>query len=211
MVATALTGCGSSSTPQAAATPSASSAPTTSSSQPASSAPTAPSSSAPSAATSSTDGASPSSSPTNPYGTMPVDPPGPNDPVLTVTGGSAGPTSFTLAQLEELGTTTVTLDEPFVKRRLAFTGVPMAAVLDDAGIPTGARITTKALNDYEYANLASAFTASQALIATRRGDGPVPFDAGGPIRIVFPDSSPLSTTLDAWNWSLSSIRLTAGG
>jgi len=205
VVATALTGCGSSSTPQAAAaTPSASSAPTTPSS-------TAPSSSASSAAASSTDGASPSASPTNPYGTMSVDPPGPNDPVLTVTGGSAGPTSFTLAQLEELGTTAVALDEPFVKRRLAFTGVPMSAVLDKAGIPAGATITTKALNDYEYANLASALTGSQALIATRRGEGPVPFDAGGPIRIVFPDSSPLSTTLDAWNWSMSSIRVTAGG
>ncbi|HEY5136462.1 MAG TPA: hypothetical protein VIJ41_11770 [Candidatus Nanopelagicales bacterium] len=83
MVATALTGCGSPSTPQAAAaTPSA-----------------------PSAAASSTDGASPSASPTNPYGTMSVDPPGPNDPVLAVTGGSAVPTSLTLAQLEELGTT----------------------------------------------------------------------------------------------------------
>ena len=155
--------------------------------------------------------ASPSPTSSNPYGTTTVDPPGPNDPVLTVTGGSHGSTAFTLAQLEELGTTTITIDEPFVKQRLAFTGVPMSAVLDKAGIAGSARITTKALNDYEYADVASAFTGSNALIATRRGDGPVPFDAGGPIRIVFPDGSPLSTKLDAWNWSLSSIRLTNGG
>jgi hypothetical protein len=128
-----------------------------------------------------------------------------------VTGGSHGPTTLTLAQLEELGTTTITIDEPFVKQRLAFTGVPMAEVLAKAGIAAGARITTKALNDYEYADSAAAFTGSNALIATRRGDGPVPFDAGGPIRIVFPDGSPLSTKLDAWNWSLSSIRLANGG
>ena len=186
--ASLLTACGSSSTPSAAAT-----------------------SGAPTAAAPAASSASPSPTATNPYGTTTVDPPGPNDPVLTVTGGSHGATTFTLAQLEELGTTTITIDEPFVKQRLAFTGVPMSAVLDKAGIAGGARITTKALNDYEYADVASVFTGSNALIATRRGAGPVPFDAGGPIRIVFPDGSPLSTKLDAWNWSLSSIRLSNGG
>ena len=155
--------------------------------------------------------ASPSPSSTNPYGVLTVDPPGPTEAVLTITGGSAGPVALTLAQLEALGTETVTIDEPFVKQRLTFTGVPMATLLAKAGIPDGARITTKALNDYEYANVASAFTGSHAIIATKRGDQPVPFDAGGPIRIIFPDGSSLASTLDAWNWSLASIRLSSGG
>ena len=124
-----------------------------------------------------------------------------------VSGGSAGPQSFTLAQLEALGTTTITIDEPFIKKRQSFTGVPMAAVLATAGIPATATINTKALNDYEYAAPASNFIGSQALIATQRDGQPVPFDAGGPIRIVFPDGSPLSSVLDAWNWSLSSIAV----
>jgi len=164
-----------------------------------------------SAASSASSTASPSPSSTNPYGVLTVDPPGPTEAVLTITGGSAGPVPLTLAQLEALGTETVTIDEPFVKQRLTFTGVPMAKVLAKAGIPDGANITTKALNDYEYANVASAFTGSKAIIATKRGDQPVPFDAGGPIRIIFPDGSSLASTLDAWNWSLASIRLTNGG
>lgn len=139
-----------------------------------------------------------------------VDPPGPTEAILTITGGTAGPVALTLAQLEALGMETVTIDEPFVKQRLTFSGVSMEKVLAKAGIPTGAHITTKALNDYEYANLASAFTGSHAIIATRRGDEPVPFDAGGPIRIIFPDGSALASTLDAWNWSIASIRLTNG-
>ena len=147
--------------------------------------------------------ASPSAS--NPYGSVTVDPLGPNDPVLTVSGGSAGAISLTMAQLEGLGTKTVMVDEPFIKQRLAFTGVPMSAVLAKAGISAGARLTTKALNDYEYSNLASAFVGSEALIATRRGNSPVPFDAGGPIRLIYPDGSSLSGVLDAWNWSLASI------
>jgi hypothetical protein len=152
-----------------------------------------------------------SPSPSNPYGVLAVDPPGPADPVLVVHGGSAGTVSLTLAQLEALGTTTITVDEPFVKQRLSFTGVPMSAVLTRAGIPAGAYLTTKALNDYDYANQASAFTASDALIATRRGDSPVPFDAGGPIRLVYPDGSPLSSVLDAWNWSIGAIDVTPQG
>ena len=50
--------------------------------------------------------------------------------------------------------------------------------------------------------------ASEALIATRRDGAPIPYDQGGPIRIVFPDGTPLSSVLDAWNWSLASISVT---
>ena len=154
---------------------------------------------------------SPSPSSSNPYGVLTVDPPGPNEAVLTITGGTAGPVALTLTQLEALGTETVTIDEPFVKQRLTFSGVSMEKVLAKAGIPAGANITSKALNDYEYANVASAFTGSHAIIATKRGDEPVPFDAGGPIRIIFPDGSALASTLDAWNWSIASIDVTPQG
>ena len=48
---------------------------------------------------------------------------------------------------------------------------------------------------------------SHALIATLRDNAPIPYDQGGPIRIVFPDRTPLSSVLDAWNWSLTSITV----
>lgn len=116
--------------------------------------------------------------------------------------------SLTLEQLEALGTQEITIDEPFVKKRQTFTGVPLATVLAKAGIPETATLNTVALNDYQYSNTASALVGSNALIATRRDGQPVPYDQGGPVRLVFPDGSPLSTVLDAWNWSLTSIDVT---
>ncbi len=154
--------------------------------------------------------ASPSASSTSPYGTLTIDPAGPDDPVLEVDGGSSGHQSFTLVQLEALGTTTITVDEPFVKKRQSFTGVALSKILTRAGIAGGVKITTHALNDYDYANVASAFTGSDALLATQRDAARIPLDQGGPIRLVYPDGTPLSGVLDAWNWSLASITASTG-
>ena len=144
---------------------------------------------------------------TNPYGVPSIDPPAPNEAVLTVKGGST-PVALTLDQLNALGKTTITIDEPFVKKRQTFSGVPLAAVLSKAGIADGATINTVALNDYHYASAVAPMVGSQALIATLRDGAPIPYDQGGPIRIVFPDGTPLSSVLDAWNWSLASINVT---
>ena len=154
--------------------------------------------------------ASPSASSTSPYGTLTIDPAGPDDPVLEVDGGSSGHQSFTMVQLEALGTTTITVDEPFVKKRQSFTGVPLSAILTKAGIAGGVKITTHALNDYDYANVASAFTGSEAIVATQRDAARIPLDQGGPIRLVYPDGTPMSGVLDAWNWSLASIATGSG-
>lgn len=159
---------------------------------------------------STTPTAPPSASATSPYGTLTIDPAGPDDPVLEVDGGSSGHQSFTMVQLEALGTTTITVDEPFVKKRQSFTGVPLSTILAKAGIAGGVRLTTHALNDYEYSNVASAFTGSEAMIATQRDAARIPLDQGGPIRLVYPDGSPLSGVLDAWNWSLASLQVTRG-
>ena len=160
------------------------------------------------AATTSLAASSPTTS--NPYGIPSIDPPAPNEPVLTVTGGTT-PLPLTLDQLHALGATTVTIDEPFAKKRQTFSGVPLKAVLAKAGIPETATIETLALNAYRYASAARPMIDSGALIATRRDNGPIPYDQGGPIRIVFHDGTPLSSVLDAWNWSLATINVTSAG
>ena len=144
---------------------------------------------------------------TNPYGVPSIDPPGPDDPLLRLAGGSAGAVALTLGELEALGTETITIYEPFLKRRQTFTGVPLAAALARAGIDVGATVLTRALNDYEYAAKGAKLVASGALIATRLGSDPIPYDAGGPIRLIFPDSTELSSILEAWNLSLSEISV----
>lgn len=141
---------------------------------------------------------------TNPYGVPSIDPAAPDEPILTVKGGST-PLSLTLGQLNALGEVSVTIDEPFVKKRQTFRGVPIAVVLDKAGIPDTATIDTVALNDYHYSGPAEPMIASQGLIATERDGAPIPYDQGGPIRIVYPDGTPMSQAMDAWNWSLASI------
>lgn len=153
--------------------------------------------------------ASPAST-SNPYGAPSIDPPAPNEPILTVLGGSH-PLSLTMDQLDALGNTTVTVDEPFVKKRQTFSGVPLAAVLAKAGVPDTATINTVALNSYHYSSTVRPMIASGAVIATRRDGAPIPYDQGGPIRIIFPDGTPLSAVLDAWNWSLASIDVTGPG
>ncbi|MBU6216864.1 MAG: molybdopterin-dependent oxidoreductase [Acidobacteria bacterium] len=145
---------------------------------------------------------------TSPYGEAPpVDPPGPDDVVLTVTG-PAGSTTYTLAQLKALSGEPVEIDEPFVEQRISFTGVPMSVLLEAAGIGADARISTVALNDYSYDDVASLFTGSDAIVAVQQDGADIPIDKGGPIRIVFPDGSPAAGKKAAWNWSLSEISAT---
>jgi hypothetical protein len=164
---------------------------------------------APSSSTTTTAAASaPTTS--NLYGVPSIDPPAPNEPVLTVTGGTT-PLSLTLDQLNAIGTTTVTIDEPFAKKHQTFSGVPLSAVLAKAGIPETATIDTVALNAYHYASAARPMMDSNAIIATTRDNAPIPYDQGGPTRIVFPDGTPLSSVLDAWNWSLATINVTSPG
>ncbi|AKK30082.1 molybdopterin-dependent oxidoreductase [Mycobacterium sp. EPa45] len=147
-----------------------------------------------------------SGQPLNPYTQGTVDPAAPNSPVLTVVGGTT-PLSLTLDQLNSLGNATISIDEPFVNKRETYSGVPLATVLDRAGIPDSATIDTDAIDHYHYVSVVKPMVDSQALIATRRDGAPIPYDQGGPIRIVFPDGTPLSSVLDAWNWSLTSITV----
>jgi len=152
--------------------------------------------------------ATPSPTSTNPYGVATVDPPGPGEPILVLSGGSAGTVSLTYDELATLPTRTITISEPFVKEQQTFTGVAMSDLFAKAGIPDSARVDTLALNDYHYVNTAGAFTASDGLLAIERNGQPIPYDAGGPVRIVYPDGTPLASVLDAWNWSLSSMSVT---
>ncbi|MFM7068981.1 MAG: molybdopterin-dependent oxidoreductase [Actinomycetes bacterium] len=143
----------------------------------------------------------------NPYGAGEVDPPGPTDVVLKVTGPS-GSKEFTMTELTALGTREVTINEPFVKRTIAFTGVPMKAIFDTVGIAGPVRVRTAALNDYVYdKSTAQEFVDGDGLIAVAQEGRPVDIDQGGPVRIIFPNDSKMATNLDAWNWSLAEMSV----
>lgn len=142
----------------------------------------------------------------NPYGAGLIDPPRPGEPILLV-DVRGNVTKFSLESLEKLPATKVELFEPFIKTRSSFTGVSLADLFDAVGIKVDDKVDTIALNEYRYVNVAGEFTASAGLLAYEQNGQSIPIDRGGPIRIVFPDGTPLSGVLDAWNWALSSITV----
>ena len=141
----------------------------------------------------------------NPYGAdIQVDPPAPGESVLTVTG-PAGEKTYSLEQIEALGPQTVTINEPFVNKKQTFTAVPLEALIAPSGLTGSQMIDTTALNEYKYSNTAQSFVDGGALLAYELDGKPIPYDQGGPVRIIFADDAPGASNLDAWNWSLSSI------
>ena len=142
------------------------------------------------------------------YGGFPVDPPGPDEVVLTLEG--ARTVDLTMAELDALAQRQVTFVEPFVKAEQSFRTVPLAELLALAGIAPEDTVDTIALNDYRYRDTVAALVAADALLAVERDGAPIPMNAGGPIRLVFDVGSGYHDFLDAWNWSLRSIAVVPG-
>ena len=148
----------------------------------------------------------PSASATNPYGGgFSVDPPKATDVVLTVSGTSTH--AYTMGELTSLATKTISIFEPFVKTRQSFAVVSMTDLLNKAGLSGNQKVETLALNDYAFVDTAAHFIDNNAYIAVSRDGADIPMDQGGPVRIVFADSSPYAKNLDAWNWSLKAIGI----
>lgn len=140
----------------------------------------------------------------NPYGTSTVDPAGPNEIIFTVFKAGKK-VEFTTTRLLKMKSRTITIYEPFLKKRQSFTVIPLKNFFTLAGISGKDKVETRALNDYVYTNTAANFLAAEAFIAVKRSGTPIPYDQGGPLRLVFADNSKWAKVLDAWNWSLLSI------
>jgi hypothetical protein len=102
---------------------------------------------------------------------------------------------------------TITIYEPFLKKRQSFSVIPLKTFFAFLGIKGGDKVITTALNDYIYSNTAAQFIAADGYLAIKREGAAIGYDQGGPIRIIYPDKSKWAKNLDAWNWSLSSIQV----
>lgn len=143
---------------------------------------------------------------TNPYGTSTVDPAGPNEVILTISKGGKK-SEFTYARLMKMKSQTISIYEPFLKKRQTFTVIPIEKFFLLVGIKGSDKVATRALNDYVYTNTASAFIKAGALVAIKRSGKDIPYDQGGPIRLIYGDKSIWAKELDAWNWSITSITV----
>jgi hypothetical protein len=140
----------------------------------------------------------------NPYGTATIDPAAPNEVILTIAKGTRK-TDFAYSRLIKLKHSTISIYEPFLKKRQTFTVIQLKTLFAFVGISGKDKVVTKALNDYIFTATAADFISAQGYLAIKRDGFAIPYDQGGPIRIIYPDGSKWSKNLDAWNWSLASI------
>ena len=126
--------------------------------------------------------------------------------ILTVSKGSKK-VLFTTTKLNKVKASVISIYEPFIKKRQSFTVIPIKTFFSMVGISGNDKVLTKALNDYIYTNTAAKFLSANAYIAIKRNGVDIPYDQGGPIRLVFADDSKWAKNLDAWNWSLDAISV----
>lgn len=143
---------------------------------------------------------------TNPYGASSVDPAGPTEVIFSVSK-KGKKVSFTTAKLGTLKSSVISVYEPFLKKRQSFTVIPMKTFFALVGISGTDKVRTTALNDYIFTETAANFVSANGYIAIKRNGVDIPYDQGGPVRIIFSDKSKWAKNLDAWNWSLASLSV----
>ncbi len=134
-------------------------------------------------------------------------------PVLTlkgaVTNGNDGAAVvFDLRALDAMATATTQTHEPFVKKDITFTGVPMADLFARAGIaPDATKVRMHALDDYQVELRVADLADRGVLLATKADGAAIPVGKGGPIRLIFPPDSTVGKNRDLWIWSIDSMTV----
>jgi len=132
--------------------------------------------------------------------------------VLRITGVKTGNVSATVTELDfntldQAASDEITIVEPFVKRKMTFTGIPMAELLQRAGVDPSARsLYMHALDDY-HVDLPIAGLKDAGFLATRVDGKKLPIAKGGPIRVLFSGNGKLARDTDNWIWSFDSARV----
>jgi hypothetical protein len=137
--------------------------------------------------------------------------------VLTIDGliskkNSGSVLQFDMPTLESIGLVKYDVDDPFVQKKIVYTGVLLSKLLNVAGVaPEATTLTLHALDDYSTDMQISDADKWPVLIATQADGAYMPVDNNGPLISVFPfDDFPEidHLTYDAlWVWSLSAITV----
>ena len=143
---------------------------------------------------------------TNPYGGTNIDPLPATATIFTVTNGKKS-INYSKNDLLKIKSTIISIFEPFVEKRQSFTVIPLDYFLGKSSISSSATIDTIALNDYIFSEKAGNFSKAKAYIAIARFGKDIPYNQGGPLRLIYASNSSWSKNLSAWNWSLRSIKV----
>jgi hypothetical protein len=95
---------------------------------------------------------------------------------------------FDLAMLENLSNRTGTMETPWTKGEVQFSGPLLRAVLEAAGA-RGVALKIKALNDYEAEIPMEDATSIDTMLATRMDGKPMSVRDKGPIFLIYPFDS----------------------
>lgn len=110
------------------------------------------------------------------------------DVLLTVTG-PAGTHEYDLTSLEALPGATISTKTIWTEGQQEFTGVPLAALLKDAGIGEGS-VTATAINDYAVEIPLAEITEEYPIVAYKQNGAAMSVRDKGPLWIIYPyDSS----------------------
>ncbi|MCY0094481.1 molybdopterin-dependent oxidoreductase [Hoeflea ulvae] len=107
--------------------------------------------------------------------------------VLTVSGKVANgePVDFTLAELEALGTASITTSSPWESNAMTFDGVPLAVLMEAVGA-SGDTASIVALNKYRTTVPVTDFIDHGVILASRKEGAPMPVSDKGPLFVVYP-------------------------
>jgi hypothetical protein len=139
--------------------------------------------------------------------------PGPVDEIALSISDSpaeadAEPVDLDLATIGRLAQYELEVYEPFVERRVTFTGVRPRDLL--ALVAPGAqpgKVELLALDDYETILDGALLLSDDLLLATHADGRQIPVEEGGPIRLVFADGAPDAANTDLWIWSVRWMTL----
>lgn len=110
-------------------------------------------------------------------------------PLLSV-DGPGGSRSYDLPALQALGEAQIRTSTVWTEGTHSFTGVPLASILADAGIATGAgsagEVTATAINDYAISIPLAEIGAEVPLVAYLMDDSEMSVRDKGPLWIVYP-------------------------
>jgi hypothetical protein len=132
--------------------------------------------------------------------------------VLRITGVKAGnvsanETAVDFATLDRAATDKITILEPFVKRKMTFSVIPMGELLQRAGVdPSARQLYMHALDDY-HVDLPIAGLQDAGFLATRLDGKKISIAKGGPVRLLFKGHGKLARDTDNWIWSFDSARV----
>jgi len=109
------------------------------------------------------------------------------DPVLTLrgAGGSGEARTFSMTDLEALGTVEIVTKTPWNERPSRFFGIPLRRLLELGG-PGKTQLTVIALNDYSATLPAEQVRRYPIILATRRDGERMEIRNKGPLWVIYP-------------------------